>query len=61
MPGMCLAGKDHPVALAFPFLLIPASWAPEACPDWEVVLRGGAGELSNLREVQGSVSQMDGK
>jgi hypothetical protein len=55
MPGMRLAGKDHPVALAFPLPLVPAPWAPEACQNREVVQRqeilpGGAGDLSNLRE-----------
>jgi hypothetical protein len=55
MPGMCLAGKDHPIVLAFPLPLVPAPRAPKACQDWEVVhqqeiLQGGAGDLSNLRE-----------
>ncbi len=55
MTGMCPVGKDYPVASAFPLPLVPAPWAPDACQDWEVVhwqeiLRGRAGDRSNLRE-----------
>ncbi len=55
MPGMYLAGKDHPIASAFPLPLVAAPQAPEAHQDQEVVhqqeiLQGRAGDRSNLRE-----------
>ncbi len=53
-----MVGKDHPIASAFPLLLVPAPWAPEAHWDWEVVLQGGAGDPQTFgRECVSDASQ----